>query len=187
MIMGPPGSGKGTQAELVAEYFGVPAISTGNIFRANVSEGTPLGIEAKRYMDAGDYVPDEVTNNMVRDRLSQPDAAGGFLLDGYPRTTAQVDFLDSVLSEQNASLEHAIELVVHEDEIVSRLLKRAADEGRTDDSEEVIRNRLRVYNEQTAPLTALYAERGVLVRVDGTGPIEEVAVRVEKAITADGR
>ncbi|NDL57589.1 adenylate kinase [Phytoactinopolyspora mesophila] len=187
LIMGPPGSGKGTQAELVAEYFGVPAISTGNIFRANVSEGTPLGIEAKRYMDAGDYVPDEVTNNMVRDRLSQPDAAGGFLLDGYPRTTAQVDFLDSVLSEQNASLEHAIELVVHEDEIVSRLLKRAADEGRTDDSEEVIRNRLRVYNEQTAPLTALYAERGVLVRVDGTGPIEEVAVRVEKAITADGR
>jgi adenylate kinase len=187
LIMGPPGSGKGTQAELVAEYFGVPAISTGNIFRANVSEGTPLGIEAKRYMDAGDYVPDEVTNNMVRDRLSQADAVAGFLLDGYPRTTAQVEFLDSVLAEQNASLEHAIELVVDEDEIVARLLKRAADEGRTDDSEEVIRNRLRVYNEQTAPLTALYAERGLLVRVDGTGPIEEVAARVEKAIMADSR
>lgn len=185
LIMGPPGAGKGTQAALVAEYFGVPAISTGDIFRANVSAGTPLGLEAKRYMDAGDYVPDEVTNNMVRERLSEPEAANGFLLDGYPRTTAQVEFLDAVLAAQDAALDHVIELVVDEDEIVSRLLKRAADEGRTDDTEEVIRNRLRVYADQTAPLTALYAERGQLVRVDGKGPVDEVAARVEKAISGD--
>lgn len=187
LIMGPPGAGKGTQAELVAEYFGVPAISTGNIFRANVSENTPLGVEAKRYLDAGEYVPDSITNNMVRDRLSQPDAANGFLLDGYPRTLAQVEFLDSVLEEQNAPLEHVIELVVDEDEIVARLLKRAAEDGRTDDSEEVIRTRLRVYREQTAPLTALYADRGLLIRVDGAGPIEEVSTRVETAISEDPR
>ncbi|WP_166352210.1 adenylate kinase [Phytoactinopolyspora limicola] len=183
--MGPPGSGKGTQAELVADYFGIPAISTGDIFRANVSEGTPLGLEAKQYLDAGDYVPDEITNNMVRDRLSQADTADGFLLDGYPRTTAQVAFLDSVLAEQGAALNHVVELIVAEDEIVSRLMKRAADEGRTDDSEDVIRNRMRLYKEQTAPLTALYAERGLLVRVDGIGPVDEVAVRVEKAIAPD--
>lgn len=187
LIMGPPGAGKGTQAELVAEYFGVPAISTGNIFRVNVSENTPLGVKAKEYLDAGDYVPDSITNDMVRDRLSQPDAADGFLLDGYPRTLAQVEFLDSVLAEQDAPLEHVIELIVDEEEIVARLLKRAAEEGRTDDSEEVIRNRLRVYSEQTAPLTALYAERGLLIRVDGMGPVEEVATRVETAISADPR
>jgi adenylate kinase len=182
--MGPPGAGKGTQAELVAEYFGIPAISTGDIFRANVSQGTPLGIEAQRYMDAGDYVPDEITNNMVRDRLAQPDTASGFLLDGYPRTLSQVEFLDSVLAAQSAPLEHVIELVVDEEEIVARLLKRAAEEGRADDSEEVIRNRLRVYREQTAPLTAVYAERGLLLRVDGQGPVDEVAARVEDAISA---
>ncbi|WP_343074800.1 adenylate kinase [Phytoactinopolyspora alkaliphila] len=184
LIMGPPGAGKGTQAVLVAEYFGVPAISTGDIFRANVSEGTPLGVEAQRYMDAGDYVPDEITNDMVRDRLAQPDTASGFLLDGYPRTLSQVEFLDNVLAAQNAPLEHVIELVVDEDEIVARLLKRAAEEGRTDDSEEVIRNRLRVYREQTAPLTAVYAERGLLLRVDGQGAVDDVAARVEDAISA---
>ncbi|NEE00235.1 adenylate kinase [Phytoactinopolyspora halotolerans] len=186
LIMGPPGAGKGTQAELVAKHFGVPAISTGDIFRANVSEQTPLGLEAKRYMDAGDYVPDEITNNMVRDRLAEADARQGFLLDGYPRTLAQVEFLDSVLAAQQASLEHVIELVVDEDEIVARLLKRAAEEGRTDDTEEVIRNRMHVYQEQTAPLTALYAERGLLIRVDGMGQVDDVAIRVENAIAAAG-
>ncbi|AYY15708.1 adenylate kinase [Actinobacteria bacterium YIM 96077] len=185
--MGPPGAGKGTQAQLVAEHFGIPAISTGDIFRANVSNGTSLGVEAKRYMDAGEYVPDEITNNMLRDRLSEPDAADGFLLDGYPRTLSQVDFLDSVLAEQGAELDYVVELVVDENEIVSRLLKRAAEEGRTDDSEEVVRNRMRVYNEQTAPLTALYAERGLLVRVDGMGRVEEVAARVENAIVTASR
>ncbi|WP_245951329.1 adenylate kinase [Phytoactinopolyspora halophila] len=187
LIMGPPGAGKGTQAQLVAEHFGIPAISTGDIFRANVSNGTSLGVEAKRYMDAGEYVPDEITNNMLRDRLSEPDAADGFLLDGYPRTLSQVDFLDSVLAEQGAELDYVVELVVDENEIVSRLLKRAAEEGRTDDSEEVVRNRMRVYNEQTAPLTALYAERGLLVRVDGMGRVEEVAARVENAIVTASR
>lgn len=185
--MGPPGAGKGTQAELVAEHFGIPAISTGDIFRANVSNGTPLGVEAKRYMDAGEYVPDEVTNNMVRDRLSEPDARQGFLLDGYPRTVSQVEFLDQVLADQSVQLDHVVELVVDEEEIVARLLKRAAEEGRTDDSEDVIRNRLRVYSEQTAPLTALYAERGLLVRVDGLGPVDEVAARVENAIAAGAK
>lgn len=186
LIMGPPGAGKGTQAELVASHVGVPAISTGDIFRANVSEGTPLGQEAQRYMDAGDYVPDEVTNNMVRDRLNQADATEGFLLDGYPRTTAQVEFLDGVLGEQDAELDHVIELVVDEDEIVARLLKRAAEDGRTDDSEDVIRNRLRIYREQTAPLTSLYAERGLLVQVDGIGQVDAVAARVEEAIARHG-
>lgn len=179
--MGPPGSGKGTQAALVAKHFDIPAISTGDIFRANVSEGTPLGLEAKRYMDAGDYVPDSVTNNMVRDRLSQPDAAEGFLLDGYPRTVSQVDFLDEILAEAHASLDRVIELTVDVEEVVGRLLRRAEAEGRVDDSEEVIRHRQKLYAEQTAPLTDVYATRGLLVKVDGMGTVDEVAARVAAA------
>jgi adenylate kinase len=180
--MGPPGAGKGTQAGIVAQRVGVPAISTGDIFRANVSEGTPLGREAKRYMDAGDFVPDTVTNEMVRDRLAQPDVADGFLLDGYPRTLAQVEFLDSVLAESGAELDGVLELTVDVEEVVGRLLRRAQMDGRADDTEDVIRHRQALYVEQTAPLTAVYADRGQLVRVDGMGAVDDVARRIEAAV-----
>lgn len=185
-MMGPPGSGKGTQAAIVAERFGIPAISTGDIFRANVKAGTPLGQRAESYMRAGDYVPDEVTNAMVRDRLGQPDAADGFVLDGYPRTLAQVDYLDSVLAEQQVKLDRVIELVVDVEEVVGRLLARAADEGRDDDDESVIRRRQALYASETAPLTRVYADRGLLSRVDGKGSVDEVAARIAAALGAPG-
>ena len=178
LLMGPPGAGKGTQAQFVAESLGVPHISTGDIFRANVAQGTPLGIEAKRYMDAGEYVPDTVTNAMVRDRLEQDDCRPGFLLDGYPRTIDQVGELDAMLRADGKALEVVIELTVDVDEVVDRLVKRAADQGRADDTEEVIRRRLEVYAEQTAPLLALYESRGLLRRVDGMGQVDEVTARV---------
>ena len=184
LMMGPPGAGKGTQAELVAKRFGVPAISTGDIFRANVAEGTPLGQQAKKFLDAGEYVPDSLTNDLVRDRLSQPDAVAGFLLDGYPRTLAQVEFLDHALAEAGTELDHVIELTVDVDEVVKRLHKRALEEGRTDDSEDVIRRRQEVYVEQTAPLIAVYDKRGIVYRVNGLGSIEEVAGRVADAVVA---
>lgn len=180
--MGPPGAGKGTQAKVISSRLGVPAVSTGDIFRANVSEGTPLGLEAKRFMDAGDYVPDEVTNGMVRDRLSQPDAAHGFLLDGYPRTVAQVEELDAMLRDSGASLDAAVVLTVDDEELVQRLLHRAQVEGRTDDTEEVVRHRQEVYNEQTAPLIEVYAERGLLLEVDGMGDVDEVSERIFSAL-----
>jgi adenylate kinase len=157
-------------------------VSTGDIFRANVSEGTPLGVEAKRYMDNGDYVPDEVTNGMVRDRLAQEDASAGFLLDGYPRTVAQVAELDSMLRDAGTSLEAVVVLTVNDEELVQRLLHRAETEGRTDDTEEVIRHRQDVYNEQTAPLIKVYAERGLLVEVDGMGTVDEVSERIFSAL-----
>ena len=181
IFMGPPGAGKGTQAAVVAEKFGIPAISTGDIFRANVGEGTPLGLEAKRYMDAGEYVPDSVTNNMVRDRLSQPDAEPGFLLDGYPRTLAQVEELDGMLSD-GASLDAVVVLTVDSEELVQRLLKRAETSGRSDDTEEVIRHRQDVYTEQTAPLIDVYRERGLLLEVDGLGEVSEVSERILSAL-----
>ncbi|MDA8436486.1 MAG: adenylate kinase [Actinomycetales bacterium] len=184
VLMGPPGAGKGTQAVVVSERLGVPHVSTGDIFRANVAGGTPLGLEAKRYMDAGDYVPDSVTNAMVRDRLGQPDAAVGFLLDGYPRTVAQVDELAAMLAEHGAALDHVVELTVDRDELVARLVKRATEQGRSDDSEDVIRRRQEVFAEQTAPLTALYEAQGLLVRVDGMGPVAEVTARVLAALGA---
>jgi adenylate kinase len=182
ILMGPPGAGKGTQAKVISARLGVPAVSTGDIFRANVSEGTPLGVEAKRYMDAGDYVPDEVTNAMVRDRIGQEDAAEGFLLDGYPRTVAQVAELDSMLRDADTSLDAAVVLTVDDEELVQRLLSRAQIEGRADDTEEVIRHRQDVYNEQTAPLLEVYAERGLLVEVDGMGTVDEVTERVFAAL-----
>ena len=184
LIMGPPGSGKGTQAARIAERFSIPAISTGDIFRANVSASTPLGVEVKRYLDAGQYVPDSVTNDMVRERLSEPDVADGFLLDGYPRTVAQVEFLDAVLAEHGVALDRVIELVVDIEEVVARLLKRAQDEGREDDSEDVIRHRQKLYGEQTAPLIQIYRERGLHVAVDGKGTVDEVADRVAAAVPA---
>ncbi|WGW10880.1 adenylate kinase [Saxibacter everestensis] len=185
ILIGPPGAGKGTQAARLAERLQIPAVSTGSIFRTNVTEETPLGVEAKRYMDAGEYVPDEVTNKMVRERLQQDDALNGFLLDGYPRTTAQVTALDEILAETGDSLDHVVELEADTDEVVARLLTRAQIEARADDSEEIIRHRLDVYVEQTAPLTKLYAERGLLRTVDGLGAVDEVSSRVLAAIGQD--
>ena len=184
VIMGPPGAGKGTQADGLATRLGIPHISTGDIFRANVTQGTPLGIEAKRYMDAGEYVPDGVTNAMVRDRLSQDDCRPGFLLDGYPRTLEQVGELDEMLKSDGLAVDRAVELTVVVDEVVTRLLKRAQEQGRADDTEDVIRRRLEVYAEQTAPLTAVYEARGILVRVDGMGAVDEVTARLLIALGA---
>lgn len=180
--MGPPGAGKGTQATAVAEHFGVPAVSTGDIFRANVGQGTPLGVEAKRYMDAGEYVPDEVTNNMVRSRIAEPDAVDGFLLDGYPRTLAQVTELDSMIEATGHKLDAVLVLTVDQEAIVGRLLKRAVTDGRADDTEDVIRRRLEVYSEETEPLIAVYGERGLVVSVDGMGEIADVQQRIFTAL-----
>lgn len=181
--MGPPGAGKGTQAQFISDNFGIPAISTGDIFRANVSQGTPLGIEAKRYMDAGDYVPDSVTNDMVRHRLAEPDCEPGFLLDGYPRTLAQVEVLDGILADGGARLDAVLSLVVDRDEVVERLLRRAQSDGRADDTEEVIRHRQALYAEQTAPLIDAYKQRGLVVQVDGLGEVVDVASRIAAALS----
>ncbi|MFV0426060.1 MAG: adenylate kinase [Beutenbergiaceae bacterium] len=184
LLIGPPGSGKGTQAVRIAEHLGIPAISTGDIFRMNVAEGTDLGKTAQRYMDAGEYVPDEVTNAMVADRLTHSDAAQGFLLDGYPRTQAQVKELDQMLERQGVQLDAVVELAAHTEELVTRLLGRAAQQGRSDDTEPVIRRRLEVYTEQTAPLVQLYDDRGLLLRVDGLGSIDEVGQRLQAALSS---
>jgi adenylate kinase len=176
--MGPPGAGKGTQARFVAEKYSIPAISTGDIFRANVSQGTPLGVEAQKYMDAGEYVPDEVTNSMVRNRIDEPDAAPGFLLDGYPRTLAQVDELDGMIQHTGHELDAVVVLTADSDELVARLLQRAQTEGRADDTEDVIRRRQEVYLEQTEPLIDVYRGRGLLVEVDGMGEVAEVTERI---------
>jgi adenylate kinase len=182
IIMGPPGAGKGTQATFVAEHFGIPAIATGDIFRANVAEGTPLGLEAKRYMDAGEYVPDEITNKMVRNRIDEPDAKPGFLLDGYPRTLAQVKELDDMVEFTGHRLDAVVVLTVDPEEIVQRLLARAEVEGRADDTEEVIRRRQEVYREQTEPLIDVYRDRGILVEVDGMGEVDQVTKRIFEAL-----
>ncbi|EFG46664.1 adenylate kinase [Brevibacterium mcbrellneri ATCC 49030] len=182
ILIGPPGAGKGTQAARLSEKLGIPAISTGDTFRANVKNETELGKTAKRYMDAGEYVPDEVTNSMVQDRLNQDDTANGFMLDGYPRTEAQVHELDRMLKEASQELDHVVELTADTDEIVARLLARAQIEKRADDTEDVIRHRLDVYVEQTQPLTDIYQERGLLRKVDGLGEIDEVTDRVLKAL-----
>ncbi|HEX2363346.1 MAG TPA: adenylate kinase [Jiangellaceae bacterium] len=183
LLMGPPGSGKGTQAAIVSARLGISAISTGDIFRANVAGGTPLGIEAKKFISRGEFVPDSVTNAMVAARLARPDAATGFILDGYPRNVSQVDFLDGVLAEQGAKLDCVITLVVDVEEVVKRILRRAEAEGRSDDTEEVIRHRLELFAEQTAPLAEIYADRGLLTRIDGMGPVAEVATRMLAIIT----
>lgn len=182
VIMGPPGAGKGTQAAVIAAMLGVPHISTGDIFRANVSQGTPLGVEAKKYMDAGEYVPDGVTNAMVRDRLTHNDCRPGFLLDGYPRTVEQVGELNAMLSSASQHLDAVLELTVDMDEVVGRLVKRAVEQGRSDDTEDVIRRRLEVYFEQTAPLMEMYRSQGLLVQVDGLGEITDVTGRIVVAL-----
>lgn len=183
LIMGPPGSGKGTQAVHLADHLAVPAISTGDIFRANVAAQTPLGRVAREYMDAGEYVPDHVTNAMVRDRLAEPDCASGFLLDGYPRTLDQVGELDDVLVRAGTALDAVLELVVDREVLLGRLLERARLQGRTDDTAEVITRRQELYEEQTAPLTRTYAERGLLRVVDGDGEIATVTARVLGALS----
>jgi adenylate kinase len=182
ILMGPPGAGKGTQARFIAGKFGIPAISTGDIFRANVSSGTPLGVEAKKYMDAGEYVPDEVTNLMVRNRIDEDDARPGFLLDGYPRTVAQVAELDKMIAFTGHQLDAAVVLTCDQDELVARLLQRAQVEGRADDTEDVIRRRQEVYAEQTEPLIDVYRERGLLREVDGMGAVEAVTDRILEAL-----
>jgi len=182
LFMGPPGAGKGTQAKLIAERYGIPAVSTGDIFRANVSQGTPLGLEAKRYMDAGEYVPDEVTNRMVRDRIDQPDAEPGFLLDGYPRTLAQVEELDGMIQFTGHKLDAVVVLTANSDELIERLLKRAQLEGRADDTEDVIRRRQEIYLEETEPLIGVYRDRGLLLEVDGMGEVDDVSARILEAL-----
>lgn len=213
VLVGPPGAGKGTQAQFIAARFAVPKISTGDIFRANVSEGTDLGLEAKKYMDAGDLVPDEVTIGMVEDRLRHDDASEGFLLDGFPRTVHQAEVLDEMLAPANAALDVVLELVVDDDEVVRRLSGRRtcrrcghvwhldfdppAAEGRCDrcsgelfqrddDSEDTIRHRLEVYADQTSPLIGYYGDRGLLRGVDATGPVEDVTERAINALRRFG-
>jgi len=213
VLVGPPGAGKGTQAQFVASHLSIPKISTGDIFRANVSEGTPLGLEAKKYMDAGDLVPDEVTIGMVRDRLTDDDAQTGFLLDGFPRTVRQAETLDKMLAERSSALDVVLELVVDDDEVVRRLSGRrtcrrcglvwhvdfdppnrpdVCDQcggllfQRDDDREETIRHRLEVYAEQTAPLVGFYADRGVLVGIDAMGLVEDVTERAIAALRRFG-
>ncbi len=187
LLVGPPGAGKGTQAVRLAEAYGIPAISTGDIFRANVRDETPLGVEAKGFMDRGEYVPDSLTNALVADRLTNDDCAGGFLLDGYPRTVDQVRALDEVLADQGEKLDAVVELAADPEVVVQRILLRAKDSGRSDDADEsVIRNRLDLYTRETAPLIEVYGARGVLVSIDGIGDIADVTDRITAALAARG-
>ncbi len=186
LLIGPPGAGKGTQAAQLAQHFEIPAISTGDIFRENVRNQTPLGVEAKAYMDRGEYVPDTLTNALVRDRLNKEDAKRGFLLDGYPRTIDQVSELDYILLESGKKLDVVVQLTADGDELLRRLSGRALEQGRSDDTPEVIKRRLDVYEEQTAPLIDVYVSRGVVAKIDGLGEITEVTSRIIEAIDARG-
>jgi adenylate kinase len=186
LLVGPPGAGKGTQAVLLSEAFSIPAISTGDIFRANVRDETPLGVEAKGFMDRGEYVPDSLTNALVADRLANKDCVPGFLLDGYPRTLDQVRALDEVLASQGNQLDVVVELTVDPEIVIDRIRGRATEQGRSDDSEDVVRNRLEVYARETAPLIEVYGDRGVLVSVDGIGAIDDVTQRIVDALAVRG-
>jgi adenylate kinase len=186
LLIGPPGAGKGTQAALLANAYSIPAISTGDIFRANVKNETELGLKVKSIMDRGEYVPDSLTNELIRDRLSQADAEAGFLLDGYPRTNDQVNELDDILTSQHRILDAVILLVADTDELVRRLLKRAQEQDRADDTEDVIRHRQNVYLEQTQPLIEIYSARDLVVEIDGLGQVGEVTERILNALTARG-
>lgn len=186
LIVGPPGAGKGTQAARIAEALGVPAVSTGDIFRQNIKEQTELGQRVTAILDAGEYVPDELTNELVDDRLAQADAEAGYLLDGYPRTAGQVAYLDGVNARRGEELHAVVRLVADTDEVVRRLSARAAEQGRSDDTEEVIRHRLEVYERETAPLVATFAERGLVVEVDGIGSVDEVTQRILAGLSARG-
>ena len=186
LLIGPPGAGKGTQSALLSQAYSIPAISTGDIFRANVKEETELGKLAKSFMDRGEYVPDSVTNDLVRDRLSHDDVARGFLLDGYPRTKDQVLELDNILESQHRELDAVILLSTDLEELVKRLSIRAEQQGRTDDTEEVIRHRQQVYLEQTQPIIEIYQTRGIVVEIDALGQVSEVTERILNALTTRG-
>lgn len=187
VLLGPPGSGKGTQAKLLSARLGVPAISTGDMLREAVRRDTPLGRRARAIMDAGELVPDDVVIGIIRERMESPDAAGGFLLDGFPRTIAQARALDGQLADRGTSLDAAVNLAVTEATLLERLLGRAGSEGRSDDRPETIRERLRVYAEKTAPLVAYYEQSGLLTNVDGSGSIEDVAGRIDRVLTGTAR
>ncbi|MDR3070857.1 MAG: adenylate kinase [Propionibacteriaceae bacterium] len=182
LIMGPPGVGKGTQAKGVAAHYGVPAISTGDMFRAIVKEDSPLGHQVQEIMNSGALVPDEITDKIVENRLAQSDAAAGWLLDGYPRAIGQVHALDEILAAAAAEIDAVISLTADTDVLVGRLLKRAEIEGRADDNAETIKNRMKVYHDSTDPLLAIYAQRGLLVEIDGVGSIADVAARITAAL-----
>lgn len=186
LLIGPPGAGKGTQAVKLAETFNIPAISTGDIFRENVKNETELGKQAKAFMDRGEYVPDSLTNALVRDRLTWEDAKNGFLLDGYPRTEDQVNELDEILKDAGQSLNAVVLITADTDEVVRRLLNRALEQGRADDTEDVIRRRLEVYAEQTAPLINIYSHRNLVAEVDGLGAVDEVTGRILDALSERG-
>ncbi len=183
VLLGPPGAGKGTQAVRLAEKLGVPAISTGDIFRSNIKNGTELGRRVQDITASGALVPDELTNELVRDRLAQPDAVDGFLLDGYPRNVAQVGALDEMLAAAEQEIDLAVEITADPQVVIDRLLGRALVEGRADDTEDVIRHRLDVYAEQTAPIAQVYAARGLLAQVDGIGEVDEVTGRLLAALS----
>jgi adenylate kinase len=186
LIVGPPGAGKGTQAARISERFDIPTISTGDIFRKNIADQTALGRQVKAIVDAGDYVPDTLTNALVTDRLNEADATGGFLLDGYPRTTDQVHYLDALLASHGHALDAVIRLVADQEEIIRRLRQRAIDQGRLDDSEESIRHRQDVYIRETAPLIEMFREQGLLVEIDGLGGIDLVTERIFEALEERG-
>lgn len=178
ILLGAPGAGKGTQARLIAERLGIPAISTGEIFRSNMASDTELGRRAREYMDRGEFVPDSVTNPMVRARLAAPDTEGGFLLDGYPRTLSQAHVLRDLLADLGKSIDVVLAIEVNENEVVERILKRAEEQHRSDDTEEIIRHRLEVYHEATEPIATYYADQDLLETVDGSGTVEDVFSRI---------
>lgn len=186
LIVGPQGSGKGTQGVRIAEEFGIPVVSTGDVFRANVAEGTALGLQVKAIIEAGDLVPDALTSEIVRDRLSQDDAAAGFLLDGYPRNLGQVADLSAFLEGRGEQLDAVIELQVPRSESIDRLTRRAFEQGRTDDTEEVIANRLAIYERETAPILDVYREQGVVDAIDGIGSLDDITDRIISALEARG-
>lgn len=186
LIVGPQGSGKGTQGVRVAEAFGIPVVSTGDIFRENIKQGTELGQKVTAILDAGDLVPDELTSEIVRDRLSQDDAASGFLLDGYPRNTAQVGHLDAFLEGRGESLDAVILLDVPREESLDRLRLRAVEQGRSDDTDEAIAHRLDIYEHETAPIIEIYEPRGIVDRIDGVGSLDEITERISAALGARG-
>ena len=186
LIVGPPGAGKGTQAARITTAYGIPDVSTGDIFRANIKNETPLGVQVKAIIDSGDYVSDELTNALVTSRLEEDDARDGFLLDGYPRTLEQVEYLDELLAGKGQALDAVIQLVADQDEVVARLRKRALEQGRTDDTEDAIRHRQEVYARETSPLIAVYRDRGLLIEVDGLGEIDDVAARITEALATRG-
>ena len=181
--MGPPGAGKGTQAVNISKTLNIPHISTGDIYRENMKNETPLGLEAKVFYDKGMYVPDEITNRIVEDRLTWDDAKNGFLLDGYPRTIDQVNFLDQILAKKSQKIDKVLELTIDIPVVVARLLKRAQEQGRIDDTKEVITKRLEVYATSTAPLLAEYQSRGILIKVDGMGSVNEVEEKIKAALS----